>query len=36
MKIAIASIGYAGHSSAMKLAQHNEIAAVDIMDEMIN
>jgi len=36
MKIAIAGIGYVGLSNAMLLAQHNEVIAVDIIEDKIN
>ena len=36
MKIAIAGVGYVGLSNAMLLAQHNEVIAVDIIEEKIN
>jgi len=36
MKIAIAGTGYVGLSNAMLLAQHNDVIAVDIIEEKIN
>jgi UDPglucose 6-dehydrogenase len=36
MKIAIAGTGYVGLSNAMLLAQHNEVIAVDIIEEKIS
>ena len=36
MKTAIAGTGYVGLSNAMLLAQHNEVIAVDIIEEKIN
>ena len=36
MKIAVAGTGYVGLSIATLLAQHNEVMAVDIIEEKVN
>ena len=35
MKIAVIGMGYVGMSNAVLLAQHNEVAAVDIVPEIV-
>ena len=36
MKIAVAGTGYVGLSNAILLAQHNEVHAVDIIQEKVS
>ena len=36
MKIAVAGTGYVGLSMAVLLSQHNEVKAVDIIEEKVN
>ena len=36
MKIAVAGTGYVGLSLAVLLAQHNDVTAVDIVEEKVN
>ena len=35
-KIAIAGTGYVGLSNAVLLAQHNDVVAVDVIEEKVN
>ena len=36
MKIAVAGTGYVGLSLAVLLSQHNEVTAVDVIEEKVN
>ncbi len=36
MKISVIGIGYVGISNAILLAQHNDVVAVDVLDEKVN
>ena len=36
MRIAVAGIGYVGLSLAVLLAQHNEVIAVDVIEDKVN
>lgn len=36
MKIAVAGLGYVGLSNAMLLAQHNNVSALDVIEEKVN
>ena len=36
MKIAVAGVGYVGLSNAIILAQHNEVVALDVVQEKVD
>lgn len=36
MKIAVAGMGYVGLSNAVLLAQHNEVTAIDVLQEKVD
>ena len=36
MKVAVVGVGYVGLSNAVLLAQHNEVLAVDVMQDRVD